>query len=170
MQSLHLTSNHGPYMSLEDSLRDVFSNYNCCLLTIGISTVALFKNSERSFKIFDLHSKDLLRIPHSFGKCTLLHTEGMEYLVSYLQISSLQAGVVPFDIKGVFVSDCQIELPSVHENQKSGDMPIEVNWNETNKRKQKCSAETAEEKEKGLIAKCQYEKNKKAKESEECEQ
>ena len=50
---------------------------------------------------------------------TLLYIEGMENLVSYLQISSLQTGVVPFEIKGVFVSDCQIELPSVHANQKS---------------------------------------------------
>lgn len=92
----------------------------------------------------------------------------MENLVSYLQISPLQTGVVPFEIKGVFVSDCQIELPSVHENQKSGDMPIEVNPNETNERKQKCSADTPEEKEKRLIAKRKYEKNKKANESEEC--
>ena len=56
----------------------------------------------------------------------MLYTEGMENLVSYLQISSLQTGGVPLEIKGVFVSDCQIEWPSVHENQKSGDMPIEV--------------------------------------------
>ena len=168
--SLHLTSNHGPYMSLEDSLRQVFLNYNCCLLTVGISTIAVFKNSERSFKIFDSHSKDLLGMPSSFGKCTLLYIEGVENLVSYLQISPLQTGVVPFEIRGVFVSDCQIELPSVCENQKSGDMPIEVNPNETNERKRKCSAETPEEKEKRLIAKRKYEKNKKANESEECKQ
>lgn len=74
--SLHLTSNHGPYMSLEDSLRQVFLNYNCCLLTVGISTVAVFKISERSFKIFDSHSKDFLGMPSSFGKCTLLYIEG----------------------------------------------------------------------------------------------
>ena len=107
-------------------------------------------------------------MPYLFGKSTLLYIEDMENHVSYLQVSSLQAEVVPFEIKDVFVSDC--ELPSVYENQKSDDMLIEVHLNETNKRKRKCSAETPEEKEKGLVAKCQYEKNKKANESEECKQ
>ena len=44
-------------------------------------------------------------MPHSFEKFTLLTTEGIENLVSYLQISCLQTGVVPFEIKGVF--NCQ---------------------------------------------------------------
>ena len=70
----------------------------------------------------------------------------------------MQTGVVPFEIKGVLVSDYQIELLGVYENQKSSDMPFEVNPNETSKRKRKCSAETPEEK--GLIAKRQYEKKK----------
>ena len=54
--SLFLTSNNGPYMTLQNSLTAVFSNcqlkYNCCLLTIGINTVAVFKDSQQSFKIF----------------------------------------------------------------------------------------------------------------------
>ena len=96
-------------MSLQNSLTGVFSNcrlnYNCCLLTIGINTVAVIKNSEESFEIFDAYSWDLYGMPHSFEKCTLLTTEGIENLVSYLQISCLQIGVVPFEIKGVF--NCQ---------------------------------------------------------------
>ena len=67
-----MTSNNGPYMSLQNSLTEVFSNcrlnYNCCLLTIGINTVGVIKNSEKSFKIFDAHSRDLHGMPHSFGK------------------------------------------------------------------------------------------------------
>ena len=78
--------NNGPYMSLQNSLTEVFSdcqlNYKCCLLMIGINTVAVIKNSEQSFKIFDAHSRDLHGIPHSFGKCTLLTIEGIENLVS----------------------------------------------------------------------------------------
>ena len=90
--SLFLTSNNGPYMTFQNSLTEAFSNcqlnYNCCLLTIiGINTVAVFKDSEQSFKIFDAHSRDLHGMPHSFGKCTLLTIEGIENLVSYLQIS-----------------------------------------------------------------------------------
>ena len=83
-RSLFMTSNNGPYMSLQNSLTEVFSNcqlnYNCCLLTIGINTVAVIKNSEQSFKIFDAHFRDLHRMSHSFGKCTLLTIEGIENL------------------------------------------------------------------------------------------
>ena len=83
--SLFLTLNNGPYMSLQNSLIEVFSssglNYNCCLLTAGINTVAVFKISEQSFKIFDSHAKDLNGMPHPFGKCTLLSIEGLENLV-----------------------------------------------------------------------------------------
>ena len=78
--------NNGPYMSLQNSLTGVFSNCQlnnkCCLLMIGINTVAVIKNSEQSFKIFDAHSRDLHGMPHSFGKCTLLTIEGIENLVS----------------------------------------------------------------------------------------
>ena len=80
--SLFMTSNNGPYMSLQNSLTEVFSNcqlnYNCCLLTIGINTVAVIKNSEQSFKIFDAHSRDLHGMPHSFGKYTMLTIEGID--------------------------------------------------------------------------------------------
>ena len=71
------------FMTLQNSLVEVFSssrvrlNYNCCLLTAGISAVALFKSSEQSFKIFNSHAKDFYGMPHSFGKCTLLSIEGL---------------------------------------------------------------------------------------------
>ena len=101
--SLFMTSNNGPYMSLQNSLMEVFSNsglkYHCCLLTVGNNTVAVFKNSEQSFKIFDSHSKDFYGMPHSFGKCSLLSIEGLKNIVSYLQMSCSEVGVVPFEIK-----------------------------------------------------------------------
>ena len=79
--SSFMTSSNGPYMSIQNSLTEVFSNrqlnYNCCLLTIGINTVAVIKNAEQSFKIFDAHSRDLHGIPHSFGRCSLLTIEGI---------------------------------------------------------------------------------------------
>ena len=50
-------------MSLQNSLTEVFSNFllncNCCLITTGINTVAVIKNSKQSFNIFDAHSSDL---------------------------------------------------------------------------------------------------------------
>ena len=69
--SLSMTSNNGPHMSLQNSLAEVFSNcqlnYNCCLLTIGINTVAVIKNSEQSFKIFDTHSRICMGCPTHLG-------------------------------------------------------------------------------------------------------
>lgn len=86
--SLFMTSNNGPYMSLKNSLQEEFSNsqrnYNCCLLTIGINTVAVFKNSEQSFNIFHSHSRDLYGMAHSFERCTLVSIEGPENVASYL--------------------------------------------------------------------------------------
>ena len=45
-----------------------------CLLTIGINTVAMIKNLEQNFKIFDAHS-------HSFRKCTLFAIYGIKTLL-----------------------------------------------------------------------------------------
>ena len=152
--SLFMTSNNGPYMSLQNSLTEVFSNcqlnYNCCLLKIGINTVAVIKNSEQSFKIFDTHSRDLHGMPHSFRKCTLLTIEGIENLVSYLNISCLQIGFVPFEIKGVFVRDNELDLQNVHESPKIEHLPFRNKRNQTQhmKRKQKSLTEMPEEKEK----------------------
>ena len=52
------------------------------MLTIGVNTVAVFKNSEQSFKIFYSHSRDLYGMPDSFGKCTLVCIEGLEIYLS----------------------------------------------------------------------------------------
>ena len=153
--NLFMTSNNGPYMSLQNALTELFSNcqlnYNCCLLTIGINTVAVIKNSDQSFKVFDSHSRDLHGMPHSFGKCSLLTIEEIENLVSYLQISCLQIGVVPFEIKGVFVRDNEVDMQNVHKSPKIafGD---KRNQTQAIKRNRKSLTETPEEKEKRLIA------------------
>ena len=82
--SLFLTSNNDPFMTLQNAITELFSqqNYNCCLLTIAITAVAVFRNSQHSFKIFDSHSRDLHGMPHSFGTCTLLSVEGLENPIS----------------------------------------------------------------------------------------
>ena len=163
-------------MSLQNSLIEVFSNsrlnYDCCLLTVGINTVAVFKNSEDSFKIFDSHSKDLYGMPHSFGKCTLLSIEGIENVVSYLQISCLQTGVVPFEIKGVIISDSKPDLESVHNSQKNENLSWndELNPKQLVNRKQKCSSEIADVKEKQSTARSEYEKFSRAIEREKSRQ
>ena len=83
-RSLFMTSNNGPYMSLQNSLTEVFSNcqlnYKCCLLTIGINNFAVIKNSEQSFKIFDAHFRDLHRMSHSFGSVLCLPLKELKTL------------------------------------------------------------------------------------------
>ena len=79
----------------------------------------MLKDSEQSFKIFVAHSRDLHGMPHSFGKCALLTIEGIGNLVSYLQISCLQIGVIPFEIKGVFVRNNEPDLHNVNESPKT---------------------------------------------------
>ena len=56
--------------------------------------------------------------PTHLGKCTLLTIEGIENLVSYLKISCLQIGVVPFEIKGVFVRDNELDCKLFTRVQK----------------------------------------------------
>ena len=172
--SLFMTSNIGPYMSLRNSLLEVFSNsqrnYNCCLLTIGINTVAVFKNSEQSFKIFDSHSRDLYGMPDSFGRCTLVHIEGLENVASYLQMSCPQTGAVPFELKGVHVliSGSKTDLQHAQQDTKSDHIHVsssnENDAKSVDNRKRKC---TTEIKEKQLIARRKYEKRRKANESPE---
>ena len=115
------------------------------MLTAGINTVAVFKIFEQSFKIFDSHAKDFYRMPHSFGKCTLLSIEGLENLVSYLQMSCLETGVAPFEIKGVSISDCQLE-------KKNEQLTLTDENNLKQNRKRKCSDETADTKKRRLIS------------------
>ena len=173
--SLFMTLNNGPYMTLKNALVQVFlnfqGNYNCCLITIGIQTVAIFKNSGQSFKIFDSHSRDLHGMPHSYGRCILLNIEGLDNLVTYLQMSCCQPGTVPFEIKGVnvLISGSEANVRTIQQNQKcdhissSNDNNSKTNANE----KQKCSGEISEERHQHLMAQCEYDKKKKANESPE---
>ena len=85
-------------------------------MTIAINAVAVFRNSQHSFKNFDSHSRGLHGMPHSFGTCTLLRVEGLENLISYFQLSSLQTCTAPFKIKGVLISDTQPDVEHVHES------------------------------------------------------
>lgn len=93
----------------------------------------------------------------------------LEILVSYLQMSCLETGVVPLEIKGVFITDCQPELENVHNNQENEQFSLSVKITQNNSLTEKCSDETAEIKKK-LIGQLEYEKKRRANESEESRQ
>ena len=94
-------------------------NYNCCLLTIGINAVAVFRNSQHSFKIFDSHSRYL------HGNLCLIHLghvlcSALKGLKTFFHICSslalIQTCTVAFEIKGVLISDTQPDVEHVHES------------------------------------------------------
>ena len=111
----------------------------------------------------------LMLIPHSFGKSTLLTIEGIKSLVLHSPISCLQIGVIPFELKVVLVRDSEHDLQNVHDSPKIEHWPFSNKSNQTQpiNRKWKSVPETPEEKEKWLIARCEYEKIRKVNESEE---
>ena len=146
----------------DESISSSRLNFHCCFLTVGINAVAVFKHSEQSFKNFTLMQR-IFMVCHVHSGMTLL-----EILVSYLQMSCLETGVVPLEIKGVFITDCQPELENVHNNQENEQFSLSVKITQNNSLTEKCSDETAEIKKK--LIELEYEKKRRANESEESRQ
>jgi hypothetical protein len=127
------------------------------MLTIGCNTVAIFKTSEGTFKIFDSHSRDLYGIPHPFGKCILASVDNIESLVIYLQSTVPPGNETPFEVKGVTVQlNSDITQISGLASSKSAKEHV----------KQKCSEETESEKRSRLQNARKYKKAKQAAETE----
>ena len=97
-------SDNEPFYTLKTALNKIFSptdlNYKHCLLTIDCNTVAICMISERTYKIFDSHSRDVYGIPDPFGKCVLIHVESLDNLSSFFQ-NTYPPNVTPFELKGV---------------------------------------------------------------------
>ena len=70
-----MNENSDPFVSLEHAFNQILLshllNYRSCLVTIGNSTVAIFRPFPGFFKIFDPHSTDSYEMPGPFGKCIL---------------------------------------------------------------------------------------------------
>ena len=112
---MYMSNNNGPYVTLKNAFDDLFYaveiNYECCLLTIDCSTVAVFKNTGHCYKVFDSHSRDLYRRPHSSGTAVLLTVQGLENLVTFCQKCTYCGRPMPFEIKGVSVN-----VTSINQN------------------------------------------------------
>ena len=116
-------------------------------------------NTGLKFSRSNLHG-----MPHAFGTCTLLSVEGLENLISYLQLSCLQTCTVPFEIKGVLISDTQpdVEQCHVHESyqQKCLSLNNQTNPEEPISLKRKYLSERCEVNEKLIGQRELYEKKK----------
>lgn len=110
-------------------------------------------------------------MPDSFGKCTLVCIEGLENVVSFLQMSCPQTGAVPFEMKGVhiLISCDKTDMRHVQQGPKSDHISSsnESDPKSVDNRKRKCTTEMSEIKEKQLIARREYEKKRKINESPE---
>ena len=115
---LFMTCHAGPYVCLKNAFTNLFfgleTNYECCLLTIDCNSVAVFKMSDNTSKIFDSHSRDLYGMPCFSGRCVLLTVESLENLKLFFQIISPLKSWIPFEIKGVSVT-----LASIDNNNKN---------------------------------------------------
>ena len=171
-----------PYYSIDNALNNLFAetqlNYQHCMLTIGCNTVAIFKTSEGTYKVFDSHSRDLYGIPHPLGKCILASVDSIESLVIYFQSTVPPGNETPFEVKGVTVQlNCDITqisgLPSSekeHVKQKYSEETESQKQsrlqNARKYKKAKQAAETETEKQTRLGNAREYEKAKRASETE----
>ena len=151
-----------PYYSIEIALNNLFTethlNYQHCMLTICSKyTVAIFKTSEGTFKVFDSHSRDLYGIPHPFGKCILASVDSIESLVIYFQSTVPPGNETPFEVKGVTVQlNSDITQISGLASSESTKQCV----------KQKCSEETESQKQSRLQNARKYKKAKQTAETE----
>ena len=166
-----------PYYSIENALNNLFTethlNYQHCMLTIGCNTVAIFKTSEGTFKVFDSHSRDLYGIPHPFGKCILTSVDSIESLVIYFQSTVPPGDETPFEVKGVTVQlNSDITQISGLASSESAKEHVKQNQKESrleNARKYKKAKQAAEietEKQTRLGNAREYRKAKRASETE----
>ena len=104
--ALLMTVNNYPFVTLENALNEVFHclNYKSCLLTIGMSTVAIIMPFPGVCKVFDSHSRDLQGMPSMSGYCVLTSVEGIQNLAQYFHLTSQCSAsndYIPFELKGV---------------------------------------------------------------------
>ena len=111
------------YFPLLEALCYVKSEYNACLLTIFCNTVAIFF-SENKVKLFDSHSRDVCGNRCSEGSSVLLEFSALENLVGYLQRFYSHSKIVPFELKGVNVTELTFKecgSNAVTRNKEEGD-------------------------------------------------
>ena len=104
--ALFMTVNNYPFAILENALNEVFHslNYESCLMTIGMNTVAILMLFPDVFKVFDSHSRDLYGMPCMSGHCVLISVQGLQNLAQYFHLTSQPRGSNdnnPFELKGL---------------------------------------------------------------------
>ena len=174
-----------PFYSLKDSFNNLFKetclNYQHCMLTIGCNTVAIFKTSEGTFKVFDSHSRDLYGIPHPFGKCILASLDSIESLVIYFQSTVPPGHETPFEVNGVSVqlNSAITQITGLASSKGAKDHMKEKSSEETETEKQsrrkkareyqkaKRALETDDEKQARLRSVRNYQKRKRGQETED---
>ena len=95
-----------PYVTLENALHEVFNtlNYNSCLLTISMNTVAIMMPFPDVFEVFDSQYRDVHGMSSTSGHCILISLEGIQNLVQYFHITShfeASNNEMPFELEGV---------------------------------------------------------------------
>ena len=92
----------GTFEEAFDSL--LRQNYSSFILTIGCSTVAIFRLPDGRFKVFDSHGRDSFGMTHPQGNCVLIELLSVTNLLEYFQTLHAQLPDITFEVKGVQVS------------------------------------------------------------------
>ena len=83
-----------------DSL--ISQDYNNFILTVGSIGVAIYRDGNAGFKIFDSHARDLCGRAHPEGTCVLLELPSLDSLLQYLK--SIHSINDIFEVKGVKIA------------------------------------------------------------------
>ena len=84
----------------------VMDNYHAFILTVDISTVAIYCLPNGGYKVFDSHSRDLFGMAHPYGACTLIEIDSLMNLVQYFQNIYVERSNT-YEIKGVNIIEMQ---------------------------------------------------------------
>ena len=177
--NVFMTCNDGPFFTLQYAINRIFLlselNYAFALLTIGCNTIAIFRMSDGSFRVFDSHARNIFGEPHPFGKCIFITITNIQNLsIFFKKVNSVS--ILPFEIKGVKVYACGQAMRPLSTIASSTSINTDSSSTAGNsvasklsrKQKGRYKTETQEHKEKRLLKQREYAKQKRASESNEC--
>ena len=80
-------------------------NYSAFILTIDSNAVCIFSTTDRKYKVFDSHSRDIYGRSHPQGTCVLLEAPNINNVILYFQ--SLYRENSQYELRGISIEEVQ---------------------------------------------------------------
>ncbi|KAL9989441.1 hypothetical protein ACROYT_G003990 [Oculina patagonica] len=100
-------------------------NFKSFILTITISTVAIFITKDGTFKVFDSHSRDSKGMSDPCGTCVLIEIASLDHLVQYFKNLHILIKDALYELKGVQILTEVTEGVSITTPEISGPVQFE---------------------------------------------